>query len=81
MEENVENALRQRVTVQAGGRIEIRSPELTEGALAEVIVLTDIANAAAKTLLSSCLGMARGGFRTPGDVDAFIRQERDSWDS
>jgi len=32
-------AIRQRVTVQPGGVIEIRSPELTPGASAEVIVL------------------------------------------
>jgi hypothetical protein len=35
------NAIRQTVRVKPGGLIEIRSPELTPGTLAEVIVLID----------------------------------------
>ena len=35
------NALRRRVKVQPGGIIEIQSPELTAGAMAEVIVLME----------------------------------------
>lgn len=35
------NALRQKVKVQPGGVIEIRSPELTPGVTAEVIVLME----------------------------------------
>jgi len=34
-------AIRQTVTVQSGGTIEVRSPELRAGARAEVIVLID----------------------------------------
>lgn len=34
-------AVRQQVTIQAGGRIEVQSPELTPGLRAEVIVLVD----------------------------------------
>jgi len=34
-------AIRQQVTVQPGGVIEVRSPELTLGARAEVIILLD----------------------------------------
>lgn len=37
------NALRQKVKVQPGGVIEIRSSELTPGAMAEVIVLMETA--------------------------------------
>lgn len=33
--------IRQRIRVAEGGRIEIRSPELPDGALVEVIVLVD----------------------------------------
>jgi hypothetical protein len=35
----MDTALRQRLVVQPGGVIEIRSPELLPGALAEVIVI------------------------------------------
>ena len=38
-------AVRQRVTVQPGGVVEVRSPELTPGASAEVIVLVERATA------------------------------------
>ena len=38
-------AIRQTVTVGSGGKVEIQSPELREGATAEVIVLLDEAPA------------------------------------
>jgi hypothetical protein len=31
--------------------------------------------------LTSLLGQAQGTFANPGEVDRFIRQERDTWDS
>ncbi len=34
-------AIRQTVTVQSGGKVEVRSPKLLEGAKAEVIVLIE----------------------------------------
>ena len=37
----METALRQKAVVKPGGVIEIRSPELSEGAVAEVIVLLE----------------------------------------
>jgi len=39
----METALRQRALVKPGGVIEIRSPELPEGAVAEVIVILETA--------------------------------------
>jgi len=39
----MESALRQKVVVKRGGVIEIRSPELPEGATAEVIVILETA--------------------------------------
>jgi hypothetical protein len=38
---DVETAVRQKAVVKRGGVIEIRSPELPEGAVAEVIVLLE----------------------------------------
>ena len=39
----METALRQKAVVKRGGVIEIRSPELPEGAVAEVIVILETA--------------------------------------
>lgn len=38
------SAIKQTVTVQAGGRVEVRDPRLTEGTRAEVIVLLETAD-------------------------------------
>lgn len=82
------NALRQKVIVQPGGLIELRSPELPEGAIAEIIVfleLEQVQPAADELLplqaggLARLIGAARGGFASPAEVDEFVNQERDSW--
>jgi hypothetical protein len=31
--------------------------------------------------LARFIGAAKGGFATPAEVDAFLRQERDAWES
>ena len=55
-------AIRQTVTVGAGGRVEVQSPELEEGARAEVIVLVEQAIAPTSPLaaferLQKCLSL------------------------
>ena len=47
---NMNTALRQKLVVQPGGVIEIRSPELLPGALAEVIVILEKPSATAQDL-------------------------------
>lgn len=71
-------AVKQIVTIQEGGRVEVTSAELPEGRLAEVIVLVDQL-APPKSYLS-LFGTGKGGFATPEEADAFLRKERDSWD-
>ena len=71
-------ALRQKVVVQPGGVIEVRSSELPPGATAEVIVLIESSSDPARSLLFM-IGAAKGCFATPADADAFIRRERDAW--
>jgi hypothetical protein len=74
-------AIKQQVTVQPGGVIEIRSPELTPGASAEVIVLVDSAAPPAGTRpLVSFIGAGQGGFRSVEEIDAYIRELRDESD-
>ena len=72
-------AIKQTVTIQSGGRIELTSAELPEGRQAEVIVLVP-PTPAAKSYLA-LFGSGKGGFAGPEEADAFLRQERDAWDS
>jgi len=74
------SGVRTRVTVQPGGLIEIRSDELPEGTVVEVIVLLDSlpAGATQPKGLSRFIGAAKGNFSSIAEVDQFIRQERNS---
>ena len=69
-------AIRQRVTVQPGGRIEIIAPQLKAGSQAEVSILEGRAE---RRRLAELIGQARGSFASPGEADAFVREERDRW--
>jgi hypothetical protein len=75
------SGLRQKVVVQPGGVVELRSPELPAGATVEVIVLLEPQLEESKRPLASFIGAAKGNFATPEEVDQFIRQERDAWES
>ncbi len=74
------NGFRQMVVVQPGGVVEVRSPELPDGATVEVIVLLESSSQPPQRGLSSFIGAAQGNFASPEEVDRFIRQERGSWD-
>ena len=73
-------AIRQTVRIQSGGVIEVCSPELREGYNADVIILMDGPVAEHQTMVSM-IGAAKGGFATSEEVDDFIREERNAWDS
>jgi hypothetical protein len=73
------NAIRQRVTVQPGGRIELYAPELEPGSHAEVIVLHESDKASGRRLLSALLGSGKGAFSGPEEADRFLSGERESW--
>ncbi len=73
-------AIRQSVIVRSGGVIEVRSPELTPGARAEVIVILDDGAPAKRKPLASYVGTGKGTFRTAQEVDEYLRRERDSWE-
>jgi len=73
-------AVRTKTIVQPGGRVEIRSPELTPGASAEVIVLVDAPASqrvmtAASLLESGLVGLWEDRADI-GDSVAFARQLR-----
>ena len=77
------HAIRERVTVEAGGVIRLRRPELREGASAEVIVLVEdsaAARAESPRRMSDLFGKAKGSFASAQEADGFLRAERDAWD-
>jgi hypothetical protein len=69
-------------TVLPGHRIEVHVPELPEGQQATVVVFVDDP-VPAKRRLSEVLGDYPGGqlFQSAAEVDAYLRTERESWDS
>jgi hypothetical protein len=75
-------ALRVTTTVQAGGKIEIEDPQLPSGEDVDVIVLFPGSPAARRRSIGEVLAEAPGRllFRTPTDVDHFLREERDEWE-
>jgi hypothetical protein len=81
LEEPPMQAVRIETTVLPGKRIEIESPELPEGAVAEVIVLVPEAQAPRASMLDFIASLPPGPrlFETPAEADAHLRQERDAW--
>ena len=74
-------AIHVRTKVLPGNRIEIAAPELPEGRAATVFVVLDEAEGA-KRPLGEVLGDYPGGqlFGSAEQVDAYLREERASWD-
>jgi hypothetical protein len=82
-------AIKDRVTVGAGGRIEIARPDLPEGTQAEVIILVEepAGTQPGASLdrnirpLTSFIGKCRGTYgNTPEEADRYLRELRDEWD-
>lgn len=69
---------KQIVTIQPGGRIEITSDQLPEGRQAEVSVRVNPEQTVKSYL--ALFGSGKGGYATPEEADAFLRQERDRWE-
>jgi hypothetical protein len=70
--------VKQKVTVQPGGIVHVQSSELVPGSTADVIIIPDTGVQPSRPL-SSVIGSGAGGFASPAEVEAFIRQERDAW--
>ena len=71
-------AIRQRVTIQPGGRVGTIAPELTAGNEAEAVILEELSPSS--RCLADLVGCGRGAFSSPEEADHFIRRERDAWD-
>lgn len=75
-------ARRVTTTVQAGGKIEVRAPDLPLGQPVEVIIRLANGQPSGRRSIVDILAECPGGllFKTPEDVDAYIREDRDSWE-
>ena len=71
--------IREHITVEQEGVIEIHNSALSIGSKAEVIVHVE-QPAAEERPLASFLGRGKGCFTEAAEVDAFLRAERESWD-
>ena len=69
-------------TVSSDGKIEIAVPQLTPGQRVHVIIEPAEVPQDAKRPAADILREAPGHlmFKTAEEVDAYIKQERDSWD-
>ena len=75
-------ALRLTGTVQPGGRVEVSSPQLPSGKAVEVIVLFPQEAEVTRRSVMDVLAEAPGhlGFQTAEEVEAYLREEHDSWE-
>ncbi|HEY7124296.1 MAG TPA: hypothetical protein VH540_10130 [Ktedonobacterales bacterium] len=75
-------ALHIKTTVQPGGKIEVNAPELTEGMRVSVFVAVEEDESAEKPRALDIISRFQGHrvFKTAEEVDAYIREERDSWE-
>ncbi|MFO0927621.1 MAG: hypothetical protein U0736_11370 [Gemmataceae bacterium] len=65
-----------------GHRIELTSPDLPEGSMATVLVVVPDPDSPKRSLADILAGYPGGQlFRTAEEVDAYLRAERDAWDS
>lgn len=75
-------ALRMEAVVLPGHRVEVRSPELPEGATVEVIVvLPPGAGRPRQSMLEFVQGLPPGPalFQTPEEADRLLKEEKDAW--
>ena len=78
----MQSAIKITTTVQQDGKVEVSSPELKPGDVVEVIVLTSVKDEKGRKSALDILAEAPGHriFKSAENVDAYIREERDSWD-
>ncbi len=73
--------LRLKTRILSGGRIELQDPRLVEGQEVTVFITLLNEDLPEKKSLRETLGDYKGGelFKTAAEVDAYIKEERDSW--
>lgn len=74
--------MRFKTMVQQGGRIQLDAPELQAGDWVEVTVEAVNATVEPKITVAELIDSLQGhrSFQTAEEVDAYLREERNSWD-
>jgi hypothetical protein len=72
-------AIKQTVTIQPGGRIEVVSGDLPAGRRAEVIILVDEEQPTRR--FTDFIGKGQGLYPDIQTADRAVREERDAWGS
>jgi hypothetical protein len=82
MEEAMTTEIRVKTTVLPGGRIEISTPELIPGQHATVVVTIEDDGQVGQHRVIDILAALPGHqlFQNAEEVDAYLHEERDSWD-
>jgi hypothetical protein len=74
-------AVQVRTTVLPGNRIEISTPDLPPGSAVTVFIVVDEEEMPKRPIFDILADYPGGGlFRSAEEVDAYLREERDSWD-
>ena len=76
----MQKALHQKVTVQPGGRVEVVSPELEAGQTVDVVVLHESTGQVRSIMEILNDGPEHRLFQTAEEVDAYLSEEKASWD-
>lgn len=78
----MQSVLRLTAWVQPGGKIQIEDGQLPAGQTVEVIVLLPPPHTLPRRSIVDVLAEAPGhlAFQTAEEVDAYLREERDSWE-
>ena len=78
----MQKVFHQKVMVQPGGKIEIVSPELEAGQTVEVVVLLHESSQIGRPIMEILnSGPERRLFQTAEEVNAYLSDEKASWDS
>ena len=72
-------AIKEEVEVMPGGILQIHAENLKPHTKAFVMAVIEVEEKPNLKKLAGLVGSGRGLYKTPEEVDAFIRRERDSW--
>lgn len=79
---NMHSIIQIRTRVLPGNRVEITSPELAEGEIVDITVSKSQGSPPKRSVLEMIESFPTGrAFKSTQEIDAFLAQERRSWES
>ena len=75
----MQKVLHMKTTVQPGGKVEIASPELEAGQTVDVVVLHESSQKGRSIMKILNSGPERRLFQTAEEVNAYLAEEKASW--